>query len=137
MMKKIMAVFLCMVLLGTAAVPTYAAEKNLDEELARVTKTVKATLEIGDSYTDFDGELTDEGANSYWDLSWAGDEEWLNVCANEDGKVLYYYRDANNSNEDDFGYAPIFARVKKDAALPAAEAFMKKVLGDGETAILQ
>jgi hypothetical protein len=51
MLKKTAAIFLCVMLLAAMAVPALAAADSLNEQLARVTQTVKETLNIDNSYT--------------------------------------------------------------------------------------
>ncbi len=62
MMKKTVAFLLAVLLLTFTAFPALAAGEDLSDRLARVTQTVKETLGIDDSYTEFNGQLTDDGA---------------------------------------------------------------------------
>lgn len=71
--------------------PAFAAEESLQEELTRVTLAVKSTLSIGDSYTDFTGDVNDMGALRYWSLNWSDDAgNTLHVLAADTGKVMQY-----------------------------------------------
>lgn len=134
MFKKITAVLLSAVLLVSAATPALAADTSLDEKLSQVTQTVKETLGTGDEYTQFSSDITDNGEYSYFNLYWSNDEKSLDVTADENGKVLSYGEYTNSYYDGDYGYAPIFAKANKNDAQAVAEAFLKKVLGDGETA---
>ncbi len=136
MLKKTLAIVLVMVLAVCMAVPALAAGDGLDEKLERVTKIVKDTLDIEDDYTQFNGNLTEDGNASYWELTWSNDTVSLNVTADKNGKVLRYYRYADNNdiNSYYYGYSPMLPKTTADDAYPSAEAFVDKVLGDTETA---
>ncbi len=136
MLKKTLAIVLVMMLAVCTAVPALAAGDGLDEKLERVTKIVKDTLDIEDDYTQFNGNLTEDGNASYWELTWSNDAASLNVTADENGKVLRYYRYADNNDKYNYyyGYSPILPKTTADDAYPSAEAFVDKVLGDNETA---
>lgn len=136
MWKKITAVFLCVALVTAVSVPALAAEEGMDARLTQVTLAVKETLNLDDRYTQFSGNLTEQGSTSYWELSWSNDEESLNVCADVTGKVLSYSRypyATDYRSIYEYGYAPIFPQAKQDEALRNARAFVEKVLGANET----
>ncbi|MGI5972082.1 MAG: S-layer homology domain-containing protein [Oscillospiraceae bacterium] len=137
MFKRTAALIISLVMLVSLSAPAFAAGESLDEKLARVTLIVKETLGIEDKYTDFSGDFTEQGSTSYWNLSWTSEEESLYVTADENGKVLRYsdnqysiYDRINNF----YGYAPIFSKTNAKDAFPVAEAFIKKVLDDNESA---
>ena len=123
MLKKILAIVLVMVLAVCTAVPALAAGDGLDEKLERVTKIVKDTLDIEDDYTQFNGNLTEDGNASYWELTWSNDTASLNVTADKNGKVLRYYRYADNNdiNSYYYGYSPMLPKTTADDAYPSAE----------------
>lgn len=114
--------------------PALAAE-TADARLARVTLAVKATLEVDDGYTEFYGEPSETALGTTWSLRWSDDTRTLNVNATEEGKVLsmsYWdeepvYRVA--------GYDPRFPDMTVAQAKTYAQAFLNRVLTDGETAL--
>ncbi len=136
MLKKTAAFLLTVILLASAGAPALAAGESLNEKLEQVTLIVKETLGIDDRYTQFSGDLTEEGDYSYWELYWSSDAESLNVCADENGKVLRYYRYTDEEPVYDYyyGYAPVLPKTSADDALPAAQEFVEKVFGQAETA---
>ncbi len=131
-MKKLASLILAAVLMLTLAVPAAAAPEapSSDQRLAAVTTKVKATLGIGDEYTDFYGNLSENEISPFWDLFWSGDGVRLNVEATETGKILSY----NLSENDNDPYAgsgnfpPTFPAVSRAQARQYAETFLKKVL---------
>ena len=136
MLKKTVAVVLVAVLLVITGVPALAAGESMNEKLERVTLIVKETLGIDDNYTQFSGELTEYEGAGYWDLYWSNDTESLTVTADANGKVLRYncYSDDIYIYDYFYGYAPVLPETSPDDAMPAAQAFLEKVLGAGETA---
>lgn len=137
-MKKILSLFLSVLLLMTLGVPAAAADSDgqsksdTDQRLAQVTAKVKKTLGIGDEYTSFSGDLWENELASQWELRWSREEDSISVTATEDGKIISYY-----FSENEGGTAPAiagqlslppFPAVGRDEAKKAAEAFMKKVL---------
>ena len=112
------------------------AQQATDEELAQVTAKVKQTLEISDRYTDFYGEMSDNGLRHNWKLYWSMKGENLTVTADDTGRVYnyYLYTDSQENNYDNH-LAPAFPKVTKEMASEAAQAFLKKVLGANESVI--
>jgi len=133
MSKKIVVwmLILCLALPFSAV-----AQQAADEELAQVTEKVKETLGIDDRYTDFYGELSDNGLRHNWSLYWSMKGENLNVTADSAGKVLNYYLYTDSQGYDyDNHLAPIFPKVTREMAAEKAQAFLKKVLGDQESVV--
>jgi len=117
--------------LGASALAADAA----DERLVKVTQAVKATLNVGDEYTEFYGEPSETYLGTKWDLSWSGEDKRLNVSATEEGKVLSMNRSVTSSGwrEQDFG--PSFPAMTQAEARTKAEEFLDRVLTQGETAV--
>ncbi len=134
-MKKLLSFCLALVLLLGLALPAAAdPAESKDEQLRRVTLQVKTTLDIGDEYTEFNGDSNERGGVTWWWLSWSKEDEGLNVTCDAQGKVYsmnrYYYDEAYTYNNTlhfpSFGYAE---------ALAAAEKFLPTVLDAGESAV--
>lgn len=137
MIKKWISGFLCLLLLGTAAVPAAAAsEEGLDSRLTSVTLAVKETLGIGDEYTTFYGDYWTQGTTRYWQLRWESEEEFLSVLADDAGKVYSY-----NLSLKDEAYererTPAFPSVSRAEAEKCAKAFINRVMGAGESVSLK
>ncbi|MGI5986449.1 MAG: YcdB/YcdC domain-containing protein, partial [Oscillospiraceae bacterium] len=131
-MKKIISFILSMVLLSSIAVPALA-EETQDEALKKVTQIVKNTLGIDNSYTEFSGNLSNERDFSHWNLYWQKDGESISVSADQNGKILSYSKDADEYYRDSSSYSPAFPKVSRDEVMPAAKAFIEKVLSKNET----
>ena len=133
MMKKIISVILSIMLFVSIAVPALA-EESQDEALKRVMQIVKPTLGIDNSYTEFNGDLSNEGDFSYWSLYWSKDGESISVNADANGKVFSYSKNTedNNYSYNSF-YSPSFPKVKSEDVLPVAKAFVEKLLSKNET----
>jgi hypothetical protein len=138
MHKKIITVILSAILLVTLAAPALAVDTadgmSVDTQLAQVTLIVKNTLNIGDSYKGFTGNLTDKGSTGFWELNWTGDSDTITVYADKNGKVMSYYhwKDKDNDVNNNI-YAPIFPKTEQKDALNAAKSFIERLLGDNET----
>lgn len=138
--KKLVAIILTVAMLTTLGVSALAdSEKDIDQRLEDVTLKVKATLGIGDEFSDFYGYLSSEGDSPRWQLEWSSDEDSLSVSAGEDGKICNLYRNASGDFDTDSGYSdvPAFPSVARETAQAAAEAFLAKVLSDGESVVLE
>ena len=133
-MKRFASLFLSAVMLMTMGVPAAASDsgKNTDQRLAEVTAKVKKTLNIGDEYTTFSGELWENELAPVWELSWSREEDSISVTASEDGKVLDYYLNENGAAAilagRDRGFPPSFPAVAGEEARKIAEDFLKTVL---------
>jgi len=137
MKKRCLAALLCVLLTATLCVPAFA--EDMDSELTRVTLAVKKTLSIGDTYSDFDGEVSDLGALRYWNLRWSDDAGGsLSVMADAQGKIYTYSVDSQAVPVNTTGgYAPTLSKVTEAQALKSAENFLSAVLTTGETASLE
>lgn len=93
----------------------------MKERLGKVTLLVKQTLNLDDRYTTFNGTLSEDILDSYWDLNLSNDQETLSVYAKESGKVMQYQRYRTDDNNNYYykynpEFSPIFpANSKKDA----------------------
>lgn len=120
-----------------AAEPAAEPVPAADARLTAVTAKVKTALGLDTSgYENFYGELDEDILAPTWRLEWSGKEGDLNVSAAEDGKVLRYYADAA-APVSNSGFAPTFPAGNRAQAKAAAEAFVKKLLGAGETVSLE
>ncbi len=143
-MKKLLAFCLAALLLAgaaSAATPlpatAVAAEPvadSMDAALTAVTLKVKECLGISDDYTEFSGDYDDYLAGQ-WYLRWLRDEEELSVTANTEGKVMevYVYR-YEEQNDYFYGFDPAFPSRKRAQTEAAAQAWLARLLGEGETA---
>ena len=90
-MKKLLSLTLALVMALGLALPASAAEETADESLARITKSVKDTLDLDtEDYDDFWGERYEDGLTGVWDLYWSGLDTDLSVSALDDGTVISY-----------------------------------------------
>lgn len=117
-----------------------STEKNgqtaLNDKLAEVTLTVRNTLQIGDEYTYFNGDFSENVTNRIWYLDWNNDDKSISVQAAEDGTVMRYRKNYYNSRNtyqsyNNF-YNPKFQTTSIEAAKNAAEAFLYRVLKGNE-----
>jgi hypothetical protein len=135
-MKKMLAAMLSAVLLFGLALPASAASSGdtLDARLAAVTLKVKQRLNIGDEYTDFHGDLANEGSRPMWQLNWYMEDKELSVRAGEDGTIyslnLYDY---NETDGYEPGYAPHFPRLSRAEAQKELEKLIAPILGKNES----
>lgn len=135
-MKKMLAAMLGAVLLFGLALPASAASSGdtLDARLAAVTLKVKQRLNIGDEYTDFHGDLANEGSRPMWQLNWYMEDKELSVRAGEDGTIyslnLYDY---NETGGYEPGYAPHFPRLSRAEAQKELEKLIAPILGKNES----
>ena len=126
-MKKLLSAILTFALVLGLSLPA-AAQSSPDQALAQVTAQVKQTLGIGDDYDSFYGELTENGAMSYWSLNWSREDRSLLVEANGDGKVMSYYLNAGGGSSSSGGGLPAFPATSRTQAQELAQAFLDKVL---------
>jgi len=132
-MKKTVSLMLTLALGLSMASPAFAAEASVDQQLSQVTSKVKTTLGIGDEYTEFNGQTTNNGVFNRWDLNWNSESKSLMVEADESGKVMSYYLNAKDESYNNKLNLPTFPKTGRAAAKSTAEAFVKKVLGSGES----
>ena len=110
------------------AEPAPAATESADARLARVTQSVKETLDLDtEQYGEFWGDVYEEELGSVWDLYWSGNGTTLNVEALDDGTVVGYWRNA--STPSSYGWTlPTLPKTDAAAAKRAAQAFLDRVL---------
>lgn len=137
-MKRLLSLTLAAALLAALALPAAAAETQ-DARLAKVTALVKGTLALDtDSYETFRGNLSEDLA-PVWDLSWESQRRSLSVQALEDGTVVSLSRWESDSAAVPY-YGDTFPSFPERAGAEdraAAEAFLARVLREGETARLE
>lgn len=137
-MKRLPSLFLSVLLLAALGIPASAAGSSTDQRLAQVTAKVKKTLEIGDEYTEFYGELRENELAPVWSLNWSRQEDSISVTATESGVVLSYNFSVEDGTQIYRGqeFPPTFPAMSRDQAQRSAEAFLDKVLDSPlETAI--
>ena len=133
MLKKMLSLLLTAALLGAVGAPANAAEASADAKLARVTQTVKQTLNLDTSgYEDFQGECYDEELVPTWNLRWSSGDQYLRAEALEDGTLIGF----NQSYDDLNAWGWKFPKIPQrdaNADRTAAEAFLEKVLREYES----
>ena len=133
-LKQLLSAALALTLGLTMAVPAQAAGK--DQELERVTKTVKTTLSIPDDYTEFYGEPSEGPLGVTWNLRWTSEKKGCYVTATHEGKVLNLNRWEETESPYSYGqtYDPQFPAMTRQEAKALAQSFLDRVLTAGETA---
>ncbi len=132
-MKRIMAWIVAMALLLGMAPGALGASEEWNQQAQQVTGKVKALLGIGDEYTGFHSEYqTDEGV-PLWVLNWSLDELRLTVEATSQGQVMEYRLDDGDYSSQEPGFAPSVPKVSDAQALKLAQAFIDKLLLEGES----
>jgi hypothetical protein len=116
-------------------------DANLDEKLAEVTLSVRNTLGIGDEYTSFNGNFSDNVTSRMWYLNWSNEDNNINVTAAEDGTVVnynkYYHRNGSNRyGSNNRFYNPRFQKTTREDAKEAVKRFMHRVLNEAESYVL-
>ncbi len=137
-MKRFFALLLALCLgMGLAAPAMAMTAPDMEAELAAVTAQVKNLLAVDDGYTQFYGDYYDD-LTLTWDLNWSDGERSLSVTCDENGKVLnvYAYRE-ENSRDQFYGFDPAFPAMDQAKARAMAEAWMTRLLGEGETARIE
>ena len=137
-MKKLLSLLLSILLLTGAALPWAQAAGGTDGDLDRVTRSVKSALDLDtDGYTDFRGNYEVGELAPLWNLYWSGDAGSLSVSALTDGTITdYYVTNSEPSSGPDQG-VPGFPKGDADQASAAANAFLKRALGAGESVELK
>lgn len=75
-MKKLLSLMLALAMLLGLTLPAVAAEETSDAALARVTQTVKETLELDtEDYEEFWGSWYEDGLTGIWSEAGAGPTE--------------------------------------------------------------
>ena len=132
-MKKLLSLTLALVMALGLALPASAAEETADEALARITKSVKDTLDLDtEDYDDFWGERYEDGLTGVWDLYWSGLDTDLSVSALDDGTVISYRAGQPYTVSGSEAF-PTFPQGDAAAAARAADDFLDKVLTAGES----
>lgn len=136
-MKRILSLLLTLCLAAALAVPALAETATGDDmeaALQTITARVKDVLEIDDDYTDFSGNFND-GLRPGWYLYWSDDERELSVTCDEAGVVTDAYFWANRGQRDSFyGFDAAFPALEENEARAQAEAWLSRLMGEGETA---
>ncbi|WP_159456471.1 S-layer homology domain-containing protein [Intestinibacillus massiliensis] len=135
-MKRLIASMLAACLVTGAAA---AAEPDTTQnaQLEAVTRSVKAQLDIGDQYTDFYGQLDDDGLEPYWNLQWEAPGERIGVEASQDGVIRWYSRNTDGIARYGDDFPPQLPKITREQAQAAAQAFAKRVLKSGETVVFE
>ena len=128
-MKRLLHLLLALALLATLTLPASAA--GAEDRLTQVTLKVKETLDIGDEYDTFSGDLQ-ESIRPFWSLHWSGGDQGLEVVADEDGKIYQFYCYGENQSSSD-STVPSLPAISRAQAQEAAQAFLDKVLTNGES----
>ena len=137
-MKRLFSLLLVLLLALSAALPAAAAGGGSDKELEQVTRSVKNTLRLDtDGYSDFHGDYAQGELSSHWNLYWSGDAGSLSVSALADGTVVSYTCNPSETPSRPSSGLPAFPQGDPQQAQAAAEAFLKGVLGAGESVVLE
>ena len=134
-LRKLTAAVLTAALSLSLSAPALAAEAA-DARLTQVTQRVKTTLDIGDEYESFYGEPSEGMLGTVWTLEWSGENRSLNVSATDEGKVLSMRLWEIGPDEVSGGsYGPSFPTLTPAQARQTADAFLARVLTDGEAVV--
>ena len=133
-LRKLTAAVLAAALGLSLSAPALAADAA-DVRLTKVTQAVKATLDIGDEYESFSGEPTETMLGTQWTLSWEAEGKSLNVSATDEGKVLSMNLWGETVQPDREEQGPAFPDFTYADARSQAEAFLARVLTEGEAAV--
>ena len=137
-MKRMFSLLLVLLLALSTALPVAAAEGGSDRELEQVTRSVKSTLGLDtDDYTNFRGNYEEGELTPLWYLYWSGDAGSLSVSALADGTVVSYTLNPAETVSRPSTGLPAFPQGDPEEAQAAAEAFLKRVLGSGESVVLE
>lgn len=137
-MKRLLSLLLVLLLALTAALPAAAAESGSDGELKQVTQSVKTKLNLDtDDYSSFHGDYQEGELTSLWNLYWSGQSGSLSVSTLADGTVISYTLNPSETVSRPSSGLPSFPQGDPEKAQAAAEAFLKRVLGSGESVALE
>ena len=111
----------------------------MKERLKNITSLVKSRIEIEDSYTDFQGDLNDDGLKALWQLVWDSEKENLNITAGSDGKIYQYNRYFKEEGPTPYSpyFEPVFPKHSRKQAQAVAQKFLENIMGKNEKAFLQ
>ena len=125
-MKRILALILCAVLLAGLTVTAWA-ESGADDRLSQVTQAVKKTLNLDtEEYDDFQGDSYEDSLARMWSLRWSGSGGSLTVEALEDGTIVSFRLDDDETSSS--GGFPAFPSGDTKKATQAAQTFLNRVL---------
>ena len=125
-MKRILALILCAVLLAGLTVTAWA-ESGADDRLSQVTQAVKKTLNLDtEEYDDFQGDSYEDSLARMWSLRWSGSGGSLTVEALEDGTIVSFRLDDDETSSS--GGFPAFPSGDTKKATQAAQEFLNQVL---------
>lgn len=137
-MKRLFSLLLVLLLALLAALPAAAAQSGSDKELEQVTRSVKFALGLDtDDYSDFHGDYEEGELAPIWNLYWSGDAGSLSVSALTDGTVVSYTCNPSETLSRPSSGLPAFPQGDPQQAQAAAETFLKRVLGAGESVMLE
>ena len=125
-MKRMASLLMAAALAVSLTLPAAAAgESTQDARLAKVTQTVKDTLDLNtDQYDSFTGNCEEQGSVSQWSLFWEGGIGSLSIEALEDGTITGYFLNTVEAEEPGL---PSLAGDQEQAR-QAAQDFLDKVL---------
>ena len=110
-------------------------------QLKLVTSSVKKTLGLDNSWTEFNGEPYTSTIRKLWRLYWYKEGDALYVTATDSGKIVNYSRQIESEDDEvaplynsmskyDPKFTTDYSELNKEAALD----FLSKVMDDNETA---
>ena len=125
-MKRLVSLLLCAVLLAGLTV-TAGAESGAGDRLSQVTAAVKKTLDLDtEAYDDFQGDSYEDSLARMWSLQWSGTGGSLTVEALEDGTIVSFRLDDDETSSS--GGFPAFPSGDTKKASQAAQTFLNRVL---------
>ena len=129
-MKHLLCALLSLALALSCA-GAFAQTPTLSEKMTEVTRIAKTVLDIGDEYTQFEGNLY----NGRWHLNWSSEGGWVSVMCLEDGTVLQYSRDHNDYTDFSYpasGFTARFPKLTPEELEGRAGEFLNRVItGEG------
>lgn len=130
-MKKLISILIATLTVFSSISIVSAADTQMPERLSEVATQVKKQLSISNDYNTFQGQLQENGLESYWELQWKKEDgSYLTIDATESGKIMSYnYQNtvAQNKYYDHY-FAPAFPKISQDKAKKSAELFLSNVL---------
>lgn len=119
-----------------ADAPAETAE-DMEQALSGITLRVKDILQVDDDYTDFDGDYYD-GLRPGWSLEWSDSTRRLSVTCTEDGLITDAYRwTVTDSGDLFYGFDAAFPALAREDARNAAETWLERLMGEGESARIE
>lgn len=137
MKKKLLALVLALALVCGLAAPGLAEG---EDELTRLTLSVKERLEISDGFSGFTSSSSDFGVYRYWDLNWSRDDgEYVSATVSSDGTITSCYFGYNSVTDGAHvyaDYAPALPSASREELENAASEMIGRILVEPETAEL-